>query len=182
MKDKKTVRALHKKTRDEMTPQIIRALSEKICDHVTESEEFLNADRICMYYPLGSEVDVRYIAEKAWEQGKRTAFPVTEGDLMEFREASSFDDFAEGNFHVMEPVTGNIVSWEDSLMIVPGLAFTEDGYRTGYGGGYYDRYLVAHPGCMTVGVCYENQIEEKLPTDEFDIKLCHVVTENGMKR
>jgi 5-formyltetrahydrofolate cyclo-ligase len=68
-------------------------------------------------------------------------------------------------------------TWPD-VIVVPGLAFTADGRRCGQGGGWYDRFL---PGrrvdCMTIGVCFEPQLVDDLPTDEHDVILDAVITD-----
>ncbi len=71
---------------------------------------------------------------------------------------------------IPEPVADEPVA-EDStaLVLMPGVAFTKSGDRMGYGGGYYDRFLAAQPEHPTVALCYDFQILESLPTEEFDI-------------
>ena len=63
------------------------------------------------------------------------------------------------------------------VWIVPGLAFTRDGRRLGYGGGWYDRYLaMAAQDALAIGVAYPFQMLDDLPTDEHDRRVAHVVT------
>jgi 5-formyltetrahydrofolate cyclo-ligase len=66
-------------------------------------------------------------------------------------------------------------SWPD-VIIVPGLAFTRSGERVGQGGGWYDRFLSKiSPGSTTIGVCFEPQIVESVPTEDHDIALNIVI-------
>ena len=62
------------------------------------------------------------------------------------------------------------------ILIIPGLGFTIKGERLGRGKGYYDRYLSGFSG-IKVGVCFETQVFETIPTDEHDIELDYLVTE-----
>lgn len=66
-----------------------------------------------------------------------------------------------------------------ALLLVPGVAFDQEGRRIGYGGGFYDRYLEKHPDHHTVGYAYAFQIYEYLPTETFDRRVDRVLTENG---
>ena len=64
------------------------------------------------------------------------------------------------------------------VVIVPGLAFTPDGRRLGQGGGHFDRFLLRlRPDCVTVGVCFREQLLEQLPTAAHDVHVDHVVTD-----
>ncbi len=67
------------------------------------------------------------------------------------------------------------------VVIVPGVAFTPDGARLGQGGGWYDRFLAAvRPGCTSIGVGFDPQVVDELPTEPHDIRLDSVVTESGV--
>ena len=65
------------------------------------------------------------------------------------------------------------------LIIVPGLLFDPKGYRVGYGGGYYDRYLVDYPN-ITVSLAMEEQLVQYVPFDEYDIPVDFIITEDLM--
>lgn len=67
------------------------------------------------------------------------------------------------------------------LLLVPGLAFTKQGHRLGRGKGYYDRYLEKYSG-QKWGICFENQIVENIPMDEFDVPMNLVITEENIYR
>lgn len=71
-------------------------------------------------------------------------------------------------------------SWPD-VVIVPGVAFTVAGDRLGQGGGWYDRFLAElPPGVTTIGVGFDLQLVERLPVEQHDVRLDHVVTESGL--
>lgn len=88
-----------------------------------------------------------------------------------------------GAFGVMEPdvehvslplylPSGNVVP-----MLVPGVAFSKNGDRIGYGKGYYDRYMVRHPEVNTVGICFTCQLLDEIPAESQDIAMHQIVTE-----
>ena len=85
-----------------------------------------------------------------------------------------------GSFNLYEPEPRpetKVVPDEKTLMIVPGLAFDREGYRTGYGGGFYDRYIAKYPSLTTLGVCYDFQIMDRIPRDVYDQPVGALVTE-----
>jgi 5-formyltetrahydrofolate cyclo-ligase len=83
---------------------------------------------------------------------------------------------------VSVPEDGVEEHWPD-VVIVPGLAFTRAGDRLGHGGGWYDRFLSAvRPDCVSVGVCFVDQLVDSLPVEAHDVAVDHVATELGIVR
>jgi 5-formyltetrahydrofolate cyclo-ligase len=81
---------------------------------------------------------------------------------------------------VGEPEHDVDATWPD-VVVVPGLAFTADGHRLGQGGGWYDRFLVGvRDDCVTIGVCFHEQLLDEVPIEPHDIALDHVVTDRGV--
>lgn len=177
---KKQMRRQAKAKRDALSREDRAAWSKAVCSRLARQPFFQDAKTVCFYYPLGSEVNLLPLAEAALESGKRTAFPRVDGDRMDFCRIFGLEEFAEGAFHVMEPVTDELVGAEDALVLVPGLAFDECGGRMGYGKGYYDRYFSRYPSCRKVGICYEAQKEQEVPCGRYDIAMDTIVTEYGI--
>lgn len=103
---------------------------------------------------------------------------------MAFYRVSSREDLQVGAFGLLEPIPGRCPPLErgqGDLCLVPGLAFDREGYRLGYGKGYYDCFLAAQP-VRTVGLCFEALAFERLPRDGFDRPVCRLVTEAGDAR
>ena len=63
------------------------------------------------------------------------------------------------------------------MCIVPGYSFSEKGYRLGYGGGYYDRFLSEHKNVKTIGICFDEMISDEIPVGEYDIPVSLIVTD-----
>lgn len=177
---KRQLRTAAKQKRDALSQKEITRWSGEICRILEKQTFFKESGIICFYYPLGSEVDLLPLAQKAVDLGKQAAFPRVKGSEMKFYRVSDLEGFAEGAFHVMEPVGGEAIDSEEALVLVPGLIFDEYGNRMGYGKGYYDRYFAKYPGCRKIGVCYRMQVVTNIPCGEYDIPMEAVVTEYGI--
>ncbi len=82
-----------------------------------------------------------FIIEAAWRDGKEVAVPKVVGQDMVFYKLTDFAQLEKGYFGIPEPARGEIVQWEDAMMVMPGVAFDKENHRVGYGGGFYDRFL-----------------------------------------
>lgn len=162
-----------------MKPEEIRQESELVTAGILKSHLFQSAEHILCYYPLGSEVNILPVAQQGIQLGKKIAFPKVMGEDMEFIRVPDMECFAEGAFHIMEPIGERIVNWEDALVLTPGLAFDRQGGRIGYGRGYYDRYFAKHPGLIRAGVAYNRQIVEQVPMDSLDQNMQYLFDETG---
>jgi len=99
---------------------------------------------------------------------------------MRFYQITSFDELEEGTMHILEPDPEQcpcLDAEEHALVIMPGAAFDRERNRIGYGGGFYDRYLAAHPEHPTVAAAYSFQVFDRIPSDEHDIRPQILVTE-----
>lgn len=177
MERKQQIRAELKERRNSMTKEQREEYSRKICEQLWKCIESEEADVIYFYYPLGSEVNVFTLAEKALLKGKKIAFPRTNRDSMDFYPVISLSDFREGAFGIMEPVGEIPVMEESPVVIVPGLGFDRNKNRIGYGKGFYDRYFARFPACRKIGAAYETQIVDFIPTDDFDTSMDMIITE-----
>lgn len=180
MEDKKNMRKYYRQLRDQMDQEEVKCLSEKICRYLLDSDMYGRSQFIYAYYPLGNEVDIRSVAEDAWKQGKRVAFPKVFGEEMRFFEVKDFSQLHPGSFHVMEPEETDPVDWENALVLTPGVAFDRKRNRMGYGKGYYDRHFECKRDVVMIGVAYELQVADQIPVGRFDRVLDGLVTEQGI--
>jgi len=159
--------------------------SEEIADHVLRARWFETAETVFAYLSYRSEVETMTIVGEALRYGKRVAVPKVEGSRMQFYAIFSENDIREGYRGILEPVScgAAVTPKDDDLILVPGVAFDRLGYRMGYGGGFYDRYLSENRAMYkTVGLAFSEQICERIPTDEYDIRLDMIITEKGAVR
>lgn len=148
--------------------------------------EYQRARRVLLYLSKGSEVDTWPLLDCALAQGKEVYAPrcLERPGEMAFYRVSSREDLQAGAFGLLEPIPGRCPPLErgqGDLCLVPGLAFDREGYRLGYGKGYYDCFLAAQP-VRTVGLCFEALAFERLPRDGFDRPVGRLVTEAGDAR
>ncbi len=159
-----------------MTPAQIADKSNKLLDLFFETEEYRTAKTLYMYLPYNQEVRTVPVLEKAIADGKAVAVPKVYGDTMRFIYLTDLSQVAPGCMGIPEPVAdGPVANDPTALVLMPGLAFDRDGHRIGYGGGFYDKFLAAEPGHPTVALCYDFQVVENLPLDEFDIPVDRVL-------
>jgi len=176
---KKELRRNYKDIRSTVTEREKKA--EKILTALSECNVFVNSTHIFLYFALGSEVPTTEIAKTALSQGKRIAFPkcTDQNGNMEFFYVTSPDELNSGMYGIYEPDSfrcEKAIPDADSLVLVPALAFDKNGYRLGYGKGYYDRYLNAN-SCYAVGIAFEECVCDNLPHDNFDCKVNCLVTD-----
>ena len=177
MEEKKEIRKKIFKARKEHEDAWIQEKSRKITETLTQLPEYRNADRIMAYADYNHEVITRYIIEQAWKDGKEVAVPKVFGKDMIFYRLTDFSQLEAGYFGIPEPARGEIVQWEEALMIMPGVAFDRQNHRVGYGGGFYDRFLEKHPYITRVAVAFEFQMMSEVPVEPTDISPEIIVTE-----
>lgn len=144
--------------------------SAAICRQIVLAPEWSQAIAVGVFAPLAGEPDV----ELLWSAiGARTVcYPRVEGDHLKFLRVADRSELVESRWKLREPLLRDnaVVAAEDiDLLLVPGIAFTEDGHRLGRGGGYYDR-LLSDPALRAVrlGVCFAEQIVPHLPMEDHD--------------
>ncbi len=177
---KNELRLSFRQKRNDLSKSEISYMSEKICDVIQRQYCYKKTDKICFYYPLGTEVNILPLAAAALKLGKQAAFPRVDGDTMEFYQVHDLSEFVKGAFGIMEPAGREKMGAENGLILVPGLVFDTKGGRIGYGKGYYDRYFARYPLCCRLGICYEMQLVPQVPCDQHDVLMDGVVTEQGV--
>lgn len=178
MEEKKLIRKQIFKSRKECTDEQIEKWSREITAKVTNLPEFQSAERILAYADYNHEVMTGFIMEEAWKQGKEVAVPKVVGQDMVFYKLTDFAQLEKGYFGIPEPARGEIITWENAVMIMPGVAFDAQNHRVGYGGGFYDRFLEKHPDIKRVALAFDFQILPSVPTEPTDISPEIIVTES----
>lgn len=133
-----------------------------------------------LYYPLGPEAPSLGWARWFAENGRRIALPhfASRSAPMEFKAWSNPFDESElvpGPYRMLQPASHAPFALPD-IVIVPLIAFTQNGHRLGQGGGHYDRWLASHPGTRAIGLAWDCQLAEDLPVESHDQPLEAIVT------
>lgn len=162
--DRHPFRERMKRLRDGICAQERDTGSRRIAERLCSLGWYGESRTILVYSAIRSEVDLGAFCRQAWRDNKSLYFPRVEQEAMEFCRVDSPKELSPGSFSVMEPGMSacrlRCADWstETVPILVPGVAFSLRGDRIGYGKGYYDRYLAAHPQLMPVGVCFEAQL------------------------
>ena len=138
-----------------------------------------------LYAELPGELPLAPVVSLAQRDGKRLLFPRTlPGHQLEWSGVDRIEDLRPGRYGVREPSADATVEalGPDVLVLVPGLAFDEQGGRLGRGGGAWDRALAARWGARVFGVCFESQLIERIPREEHDQAMDALLTETRLRR
>ena len=180
MEGKSEIRAKMRKMRKAVSAAERAATSRAICAKLLEMEL---GDVVAVYLASADEIDLTSFIEAALKRGTRLVAPRWTGETYELAELRGLSpsDLRPGPHGILEP---NVVAAKveavsrplPSSWLVPGLAFTRDGRRLGYGGGWYDRLMADAPAfAKKVGVAYSFQVVENLPHEPHDILLTEVI-------
>lgn len=184
METKAEIRKRILAVRSQLTAEDVKAKSDAIFQKVVKTPEYEEADNLLIYADCNNEVMTKEIFEDAILHKKRVFFPKSDRltNTMEFYQVVSVRQLEKGFMGILEPRVDirsryRFHTKEDTLIIVPGVAFDIAGYRIGYGKGFYDRFLVNKRQISTMALSYACQIVDEIPKDMHDIKMDKIVTE-----
>ena len=181
---KADVRNMMRARRREVDPETREEASAAICEALWargDVQAAVAAKRpFAVYLANDDEIDLAPLVERLWSEGVTVAVPYWQVETGAYRLAiyTNASTLIEGGHGIMEPAeTYDIAPCDIGVWVVPGLAFTRDGRRIGYGGGWYDRYLAAAaPDAVALAVAYPFQILDDVPTDPNDRCVTDVVS------
>lgn len=166
-----------------LSPQVIQEKS------INFTKKFLLLDYLNTYHtfmlfmPYKNEIDTTYLINRLLSEKKRVVLPKvdkTSNTINAFEVTNLTSDLISGAYGIMEPTEQllKILPSEIDLILLPGVAFDRKGYRLGYGGGYYDRFLL-DTGAFKLGVAFEFQVIEQIPVESWDIQLDKILTDEN---
>lgn len=182
-KYKMDLRLKYRSIREKMPPHIKEKKDASILSRLMCTREWKRSELILTYVSTPIEVDTHKLIETCWEEGKRVAVPrcIDDTRKMHFYEITSWSDLEKHTFGVLEPIPSvcqKVSRFQKTSCIVPGLAFDKDGYRLGYGKGYYDRFLSTY--CVNtpkIGLCYNECIRSHLHHGRYDVACTIVIND-----
>ncbi|MEM3362572.1 MAG: 5-formyltetrahydrofolate cyclo-ligase [Candidatus Anstonellaceae archaeon] len=156
---------------------------EKLISNLFLVEEFSNASVILSYMSKDGEVPTKNLNLKILNSKKILCLPKTDTKNKELiiKKILSYEELENGPFGVLEPKESCQTIVKIDVAIIPGVVFSKDGYRLGYGFGYYDRFLQKNP-CFKIGLCFSSQLIDKLPYEGHDVKMDCLVSESFVLR
>ncbi|WP_165024714.1 MULTISPECIES: 5-formyltetrahydrofolate cyclo-ligase [unclassified Dysgonomonas] len=161
------------------TPKELFIRSEEVFSILEITGIFQDSKTIFIYNSLLDEVSTVDFIER-WHNTKDFYLPVVENDNLVFRKYDSSTIFSKSSYGIQEPKGENFTDFKKvDLIIVPGMAFDRKMNRMGRGKGYYDRFL-PKLSAPKVGICFDFQLLDQIPTDDNDIKMDYLISENEL--
>ncbi len=181
---KAALRKLAKERRAGLSSEVRQAASNALAVH---GLEFLGplppGTLIGGFMPIGEEISPLPLMARLHGMGCALALPVMMGKAapLEFRSYTPGDALATAVWGIREPLPDKLVVYPD-IVLTALLAFDDQGYRLGYGGGYYDRTIRALRSVRkvtTIGVAFDQQRIDAVPHLDYDERLDWIVTPSG---
>lgn len=184
---KKALRVRFRGIRKSFQPPVKAEKDNRILKRLLDMPAYHHCRLLLTYVSTAEEVDTRALIARALADGKAVAVPhcVDGTRRMDFYRIQSLGELVPRTFGVLEPVAreeNRVTGYAAALCVLPGVAFDRFGYRLGYGGGYYDRFLSQEYTGKTVGVCYRDCTLYRLKHGRFDVSCDYIVTEQGCRR
>ena len=185
---KHELRQRMKTLRDAIPAADRTAQSQAVADHVLGLDAVQNARSVFVFVSFGSEIQTHGLIDALLEMGKTVAVPKLLPNASPSRAGAkrmaaipitSLDELAPGPMGILIPTNDIELNASPDITLVPGLAFTKQGRRLGYGGGYYDRFLQTNAATQTAAIGYGLQVLDTLPVGRDDIPVRSIVTEQG---
>lgn len=172
----------------EIEKKILREKMKALRDSIVSSEHIKHSNLISerilnlviqggfkvvhSYLPYRSEVNIFPCLKSLMQKQVKIIAPKTmKHGVLKHLELMDTEKISIGRYGVPFPSGNLLYTGPIDLIIVPGLAFDKGGNRLGYGGGYYDRFLSAHPESLKIGVCFPGQMVEQVPKESWDVVL-----------
>lgn len=180
--NKRQLRDVFSNKRSQLKEPINGDLSIKAMDNLINSDWYKKSNNIFCFVSFRDEIQTKQLIEHMIKEGKTISIPKidTQVEKMFPFEIKSINDMQKGYYGIEEPKDKcTLVNGEKiDLIITPGLAFDINGYRLGYGKGYYDKFFSQYcKSGFKIGFAFDIQITDNVPHDEYDVKLDGIVTD-----
>ncbi|MDI9591334.1 MAG: 5-formyltetrahydrofolate cyclo-ligase [Acidobacteriota bacterium] len=182
---KSALRSAYQAVETQLSPSHAERVDREVRIHLTAMAAYRAAPLVLAYVTYRNEMDTTQIIERAWEDGKRVAVPVCDRGRLVFYEIDTLEGMRAGSRGVLEPDPASCTPVDEadlanSICLVPGLVFDAEGYRIGYGAGYYDNFLADYPG-LKIGLVRSMRISSNpLPHDDHDVPMDVLVSDGSV--
>ena len=193
-KQKNELRAQLLEKRKNISPELRFEWDKKIANIFLGSISYRFCDIVLIYVSAKDEISTAEIIDTSIARKKIVACPIsnTSDNTLSFKAIESPEELSLGSYDILEPPSENRDFKEFlhselhakkkhplSVCVIPCLAYDREGYRIGYGKGYYDRFLPDFEGTK-IGLCYSDFKIDNLPKGKYDVKLDVIITEKGV--
>jgi len=187
--NKTAIRQEMRARRKALSPEVRARAAGVVCDEILAHPDVVAAldpfdgwGAFAVYLASPDEIDLTAAIEGMLARGVTVVAPRWNGETYELAKLKSLrnEDLRKGPMGILEPKDADIVLPKGvAVWLVPGLAFTRDGKRLGYGGGWYDRLMAdAYKRAMKIGVAHAFQVVEDLPSEPHDIRVDSVIDDS----
>ena len=176
LEKKKILRKIIKVRVSAISPEERKKREEILHNNLFSMPEFVAANTVMLFANLPDEIATFSLIDKSIAMGKKIFLPVINGDDMTACEFKG--EYKIGKYDIKEPLTPHsslLTPHSIDFILVPGVAFSPNGYRLGRGKGYYDKFLSKQTDLFTVGVCFREQFFLDIPTEPHDIPMRKVI-------
>lgn len=181
---KHELRRVCRQARREMFENQKAELDKILAEKLLSLIEYKNCKTLFAYVSTEFEIDTFFIIRSALKDGKLVAVPkcIDNSGNMDFYYIDSLNCLKIGAYSILEPdeaICKRVSDLSCGLCLVPGLCFDSEGFRLGYGKGYYDRFLERFSG-ISVGLCYSSFINPQVPVDVYDKSVDILITDKNI--
>ena len=162
--------------RNNLTEGYRNNASAEILSKLENNELFMSAEKVFIFVGFDSEIPTLEFINK-WISKKQIFAPKIDNKIMNLVHITSIDDLTPGHFGILEPTSDNYYNGNIDLVITPSIVFDKNGYRLGYGKGYYDKFFATNKHKASIGLSYDTLLQEKVPTNQYDKKVDIIITE-----
>jgi len=179
--DKTTLRNKVREMLATMDEEVYLRQSIAVVKKLLQEPYIIEANIIGITISNKPEVDTILLIEELWQLGKKVAVPKCHPKTREmtFYAIESFAQLETVYMHLREPIPEKcelVDANEMDIILVPGVVFDRFGYRIGYGGGYYDRYVLNYKKGKLMSLLFDDQIVNRVPSEEHDCPVDIIVT------
>ncbi|EOR21697.1 MAG: 5-formyltetrahydrofolate cyclo-ligase [Niallia nealsonii] len=184
MQEKKQFRTNMIKQLHKISKPQYEQMSYQIALQLYKDVSFTSANHIGITISKFPEVDTYQIIRTAWQLGKKVSIPKCDPATrqMTFRQLEHFNQLESVYSSLFEPIVEETEQTDPAqidLLLVPGLAYSPKGYRLGFGGGYYDRFLQNYKG-KTISLAFSMQLQKEIPKENHDLAVQKIITNEGV--
>jgi len=179
--DKATLRQHLKTLRADIPAEQREESSHRIAERLFKLPDWQTARSTFIFVSFNTEVHTHDIIRQLLQSLPAVSVPrIIDKDHMLALRITDWEQLQVDKMGILAPIEGEVWNEGVDIAVTPGLGFTEQGQRLGLGAGYYDKWFSSHPCKLKVALAFETQIQDDIPTDQYDIPVDLIVTEKRL--